>query len=369
MEQAVLERVRICGVEFDDLDPAGVLRVLVDSISAGRGGWIVTPNVDILRQIASDPEMAQLVSGATLVIVDGAPIQWAGRIAGRGHVNRAPGASLALPLASAARDLGVPLLLLGGRPGAGEQAAANLAEGLPGLRVDHHCPDFGFEADRAKWDAVRGAVGDNTGGIVLCGFGYPKQERLMSALHREFPDTWFLGVGGTIDFLAGFVPRAPEWVQQVGFEWMYRLAVEPKRLARRYLVDGLPFAWRLMVWAARERQQTAYGRRTLQARPAARQVVAADLAGSIARRVEVIDLDRRTVTVSSDGPGRRPAIELGFTDFLTQPPPTPDRSDEPDKSDQNAVERVIDLREKAAVIDQGEEEQVIDLRERARATD
>ena len=324
MSSLVVDRVQICGVFFDDLDADGVVKVVADSLRAGSGGWIVTPNVDILRQLVADPEMSRLVGRASLVIVDGAPVQWAGRIAGHPGVNRAPGASLAVPLARIARDQDRPMLLLGGRPGAGEQAAANLSAAIPGLRVDDHCPDLGFEDDPQRWDAGRAAVRANAGGIVLCGFGYPQQERVMARLVDEFPDTWFLGIGGTIDFLAGMVSRAPEWMQAAGVEWMYRLAVEPRRLARRYLVDGIPFAGRLLVWAAKERQQAAAAerqrRRTLT--PA---------------QVSTIDLDRRTIALTPAAEGEAP-VELSFTEYLAH-----EEHDPPTATAE--FETVIDLRD------------------------
>ena len=303
MSSMLAGRVQICGIDFDDLDGQGVVEVVADALRAGRGGWVVTPNVDILRQLVADPQMSALVGRASLVIVDGAPVQWAGRIAGHPGVQRAPGASLAVPLAQVARDQDRPMLLLGGRPGAGEQAAANLKAEIPGLRVDEHCPDYGFENDPVRWDAVREAVRANAGGIVLCGFGYPKQELVMARLADEFPDTWFLGIGGTIDFLGGMVSRAPEWMQAAGVEWMYRLAVEPKRLARRYLVDGIPFAGRMLVWAAKERQQAA----AVQRQSRRRALTAAPVA--------TIDLDRRTVSLAPASAGAAP-VELSFTDYL-----------------------------------------------------
>lgn len=330
------ERVQILGVHFDDLDPDGIVNSVISECSDGRGGWIVTPNVDIMRQVAADAELAGLVARATLVIVDGAPVQWAGRIAGHKGIQRVPGASLAFPLARAARDRGVPVLLLGGRPGAAEQAAARLTEALPGLDVRDHCPDHGFEDDPERWDEVRAAVRDCAGGIVLCGFGCPKQERVMERLFAEFPDTWFLGIGGTIDFLAGHVSRAPEWVQRAGFEWVYRLAVEPKRLARRYLVDGLPFAWHLMVWAAKERQATA-------PRQAPRALPAGPAAPPEASPVRRIDLDRRTVTLAPTAPGEIP-VEVGFGEYLGERLAEARHGEQVD-ADASPGLRVIDLRD------------------------
>ena len=89
----------------------------------------------------------------------------------------------------------------------------------------------------------------------------------MAAMSVFYPRTWFLGVGGTIDFLGGEVRRAPAWVQRIGFEWVFRLLMEPRRLARRYLVDGLPFAARMLTWAAVQRLRRGARRTTRAVRP------------------------------------------------------------------------------------------------------
>ena len=246
-------RFEILGVGFDVLNSDQVISLIVASASRGQGGYVVTPNIDILRQAVDDPEVGRLVDSATLVVADGAPLEWASRIAREPRLQRTPGASLVAPLTRAAAGAGIPVLLLGGRPGASTEAAARLGREIPGLQIMEHCPPYGFEDDPAAWEDVHQAVAACRGGIVFCGFGCPKQERIASELHRLFPDTWFLGIGGSIDFLAGFVPRAPEWVQQAGFEWAFRLVHEPRRLARRYLVDGIPFVLRLMRWAVSER--------------------------------------------------------------------------------------------------------------------
>lgn len=89
--------------------------------------------------------------------------------------------------------------------------------------------------------------------VVLVAMGSPKQEALALALRPYLPGAYFVGVGASLAFLAGRVPRAPELAQRLGLEWTYRLATEPRRLARRYLVEGLPFAAALMAHAARVR--------------------------------------------------------------------------------------------------------------------
>ena len=90
-------------------------------------------------------------------------------------------------------------------------------------------------------------------GVVLCGLGFPKQEYLAVTLRRSHPGYWYLGCGAAIDMVGGRACRAPFWVQRLGFEWLYRLGQEPRRLFRRYLVQDLPLAVRLISGALRDR--------------------------------------------------------------------------------------------------------------------
>ncbi|MGB7964571.1 MAG: WecB/TagA/CpsF family glycosyltransferase [Propionicimonas sp.] len=246
-------RETVYGFEFDQLDGAGVIEYVTNELRHGRGGWMITPNVSILRQVSADPELAKLIERASLVIADGAPVEWAGRMSGRLIVPRAPGASLFWTLCAAAERESLPVLLLGGRPGSVEAAATTLRHRFPLIIVGTHFPPYGFESDAEQRSQIRSAVGRSAGGLVFVGLGFPKQEKLMDQLLREFPDTWFFGVGAAIDFAAGAVPRAPKWMQRAGLEWSFRLAVEPRRLARRYLVEDMPFAGKLARWAIEER--------------------------------------------------------------------------------------------------------------------
>jgi N-acetylglucosaminyldiphosphoundecaprenol N-acetyl-beta-D-mannosaminyltransferase len=86
--------------------------------------------------------------------------------------------------------------------------------------------------------------------IVFVGLGFPKQERVIAALAPGLPAAWFIGCGAAIPFAAGTLTRAPHWMQRLGLEWAHRLISEPRRLFRRYLVDDLPFAARLIITSA-----------------------------------------------------------------------------------------------------------------------
>jgi N-acetylglucosaminyldiphosphoundecaprenol N-acetyl-beta-D-mannosaminyltransferase len=89
--------------------------------------------------------------------------------------------------------------------------------------------------------------------IVFVGLGFPKQERLVERLRLELPRSWFVSCGVSFSFVSGEIPRAPRWVQRAGLEWLHRLVHEPRRLFRRYVVQGFPFLARVLIGALARR--------------------------------------------------------------------------------------------------------------------
>jgi N-acetylglucosaminyldiphosphoundecaprenol N-acetyl-beta-D-mannosaminyltransferase len=248
------ETTSIMGLPFHRLDHPALIRVFQQGVRERKGGWIVTPNLDILRQFASCPESRKLILEATHRMADGQPIVWASRLVGRPVPERVPGSDLVLSMPEAAAQAGLSVFLLGGNPGAAAAAAARLEAECPGLEsVGSYCPPIGFEDDPAELRQIKEAVLAARPGLVLIGLGFPKQERLIRLLRTEMPETWFVGVGISLSFLAGEQPRAPAAFQRLGLEWVHRLVHEPRRLFRRYVVDGLPFGLRLLAWALMER--------------------------------------------------------------------------------------------------------------------
>jgi N-acetylglucosaminyldiphosphoundecaprenol N-acetyl-beta-D-mannosaminyltransferase len=251
--QPAPDTATVMGVPFHALDHRSLVRAFVDGARAGSGGWIVTPNLDILRQFTTSAESRELILAASHRVADGLPIVWASRLAATPLPERVPGSDLVLTLPAAAAEAGLPVFLLGGNPGVAETAAARLQAAHPELRIAFHCPPFGFEDDPAELDRIRRALRRQQPALVLVGLGFPKQERVIRLLRPELPAAWFAGVGISISFLAGDQPRAPRVLQRLGLEWMHRLVHEPRRLFRRYVVQGLPFAARLFAWAAVQR--------------------------------------------------------------------------------------------------------------------
>jgi N-acetylglucosaminyldiphosphoundecaprenol N-acetyl-beta-D-mannosaminyltransferase len=242
------------GLPFDRLDHSRLIRLFLDGVRERNGGWIVTPNLDILRQFTICPDSRRLILAASHRIADGQPIVWASRLVGRPVPGRVPGSDLVLSLPEAAARAGLSVFLLGGNPGVAAAAAARLEAQCPGLRsVGCYCPPYGFEDDPKELAKIKEALRSAQPALVLIGLGFPKQERLIRLLRSEMSETWFVGVGISLSFLAGDQPRAPAALQRLGLEWLHRLVHEPRRLFRRYVMEGFPFGIRLLAWAVTER--------------------------------------------------------------------------------------------------------------------
>jgi N-acetylglucosaminyldiphosphoundecaprenol N-acetyl-beta-D-mannosaminyltransferase len=140
------------------------------------------------------------------------------------------------------------LYLLGGDPGAGAAAASELQRRAPGLRIaGHSAPRFSVVPTQPELESTLAELTRTQPDLLLVGLGSPKQERLIHALRPRFPKMWMVGVGISFSFVAGHVTRAPSWMRESGLEWIHRFAQEPRRLARRYLLEDLPFAAELFA--------------------------------------------------------------------------------------------------------------------------
>lgn len=253
-EGAARRELTLFGLRIEHVTERRVLDRIFASLELGRGGWIFTCNLELLRLYATRCDLRPLLSGADMVVADGMPLVWASRIAGDALPERVAGSSLIFPLCGMAALGRRSVYFLGGSPGTAEAAAEILGRRYPGLRVaGTACPPFGFEQRPEAVEGLRAAVRAAQPDIVLVCLGAPKQELLIAELRKDLPRSWFLPLGISFGFVAGEVRRAPLRLQNLGLEWVHRLAQEPGRLTRRYLVHGLPFAGRLALHALRLR--------------------------------------------------------------------------------------------------------------------
>jgi N-acetylglucosaminyldiphosphoundecaprenol N-acetyl-beta-D-mannosaminyltransferase len=253
------DMVVVGGLRFAALTEGEVVHRVRTALARGIGGRIATPNVDILRKAAKDQSLRDDLEVADLLVADGAPLVWAARLSGTPLPERVTGSGLIWSLSAGLAQDGASIYLLGGDPdtdGAG-RAAARMLDHYPGLRIaGADSPPFGFDRDRAATQRALARVVDAEPDLVFVGLGFPKQERLIEQLRPVLPSSWFLGCGAAINFVAGDSRRAPVWMRRTGLEWAHRLGCEPRRLARRYLREDLPYALRLLASSALRRDRT-----------------------------------------------------------------------------------------------------------------
>jgi len=250
------DRVELDGTGIDRITEAEVVAVVREALNHGRGGRIVTPNIDILRRAQTDPEAREHLDDADLIVADGMPLIWASKLGGTPLPERVAGSSLIWSLSAGLALDKRSIFVIGGSPAndGAARAADRLERENSGLRVAGTlCPDFGFDDDPTTYRQFCAKVIDAEPDLVFVGLGYPKQERMIAKLRPALPAAWFIGCGAAVNFVAGDVARAPRWMQRTGLEWAHRLGTEPRRLAGRYLRHDAPYALRLLAQAPMQR--------------------------------------------------------------------------------------------------------------------
>jgi len=250
--------VQIGGVPLDSVTLDGAISAIELLVSSGQGGAVFTPNVDHVIEFTKNARLRQAYASCDLSLVDGMPILWASRLLGRALPEKVSGSDLVEPLLTRAASLGWRVFLLGGQEGVAALAQARLAESTPGLSiVGTLAPRVDMTQPKESRDEILRAIGATRPHIVLVAFGAPKQELWIHEARTALAPAVLLGVGASLDFIAGTLPRAPAWVSRSGLEWLYRLSREPKRLWKRYLLrDPLFLAILLRELLAIERKDS-----------------------------------------------------------------------------------------------------------------
>lgn len=247
--------VEIDGFTFLDVSEQQFVDLVFAERREGRGGWVMTPNVDIMRQARADASLAKLFGRADAFVADGMPILWASRVQGTPlRKGRVCGANLIYAIPATCAEQGRSVFLLGGAKDTGERTAAILKSEFPGLHIaGTYSPPFGFESDPEQYQAMETALLAAQPDFIFVALSVPKSEMLIQKIRSAAPDAWWIGVGAAFDFVSGELKRAPPIAQRFGMEWLFRMVQDPRRLIRRYLWDDLPYACYLFASAVRRR--------------------------------------------------------------------------------------------------------------------
>jgi N-acetylglucosaminyldiphosphoundecaprenol N-acetyl-beta-D-mannosaminyltransferase len=214
------------------------------------GGYVCTPNVDFVAKARSNVPFRRAVNAARLRVPDGMWIVYASRLAGRPLLGTVTGRLLVAPVCEALWRSGDAVGFFGAAPGIASEAmrlvGARASLTPVGIAIS---PEFGFAIGSTVDAAYVAELKAIDPAVIFVALGAPRQELWMAAHAAEFPRAILVGVGAAFDVLAGRHREAPGWMTRLGFEWLFRLAHEPRRLARRYLVDDPWIFW----WALRKR--------------------------------------------------------------------------------------------------------------------
>ena len=238
--------IAILGVPFDNVTTAEAADLIHQMVASRRPHYLVTANVDFLVQAQTDVELRHILFDAHLVLCDGTPLVWASRLLGNPLPERVAGADLAPLLIRIASERNFRVFFLGGTPESTTHALANIKAKYPQLSVAGYSPPFNklLEMDHEE---IKRRITEADPDILFVSFGCPKQEKWIAMHYQSLGVPVAAGVGGTIDFLAGHLKRAPVWMQRTGTEWLFRLLQEPRRLFRRYVKDLWVFGWSILA--------------------------------------------------------------------------------------------------------------------------
>lgn len=235
-----MTRMSFMNTEVDNLTMAEALSAIDMLVQKKGSSYVVTPNVDHIVQLESDNELQNVYKNASLILVDGMPLIWISKLYGSPIKEKISGSDLFPLICKLSSEKGYKLFFLGAAEGVASKAAEVLSDRYEGLNVvGTYSPPFGFENNIKEINMIKKMIGESKPHILIVGLGCPKQEKFMYHFCKDLDVPVSLGLGASFDFVAGNIKRAPRWMSEHGLEWLFRITQDPKRLAKRYLVDDL----------------------------------------------------------------------------------------------------------------------------------
>jgi N-acetylglucosaminyldiphosphoundecaprenol N-acetyl-beta-D-mannosaminyltransferase len=245
----VAQRVNILGVGISAINMDQALATIEQWIGRREAHYVCVTNIHGVIESQRDRNLLRIHNAAGLVTPDGMPLVWLSRLRGFKHVQRVYGPDLMLALCERSVEMGYRHFFYGGDDHVPHRLAANLQRRYPGLRVaGAYSPPFRPLTDEEDESMVK-LINSARTDIVWVGLSTPKQEHWMAKHVGRLQASVLLGVGAAFDFHAGLKRQAPPWMQRNGLEWLFRLAIEPRRLWRRYTTNIPSFLWLCLLQA------------------------------------------------------------------------------------------------------------------------
>ena len=233
-----MSRIKFMNTEIDNLTMSEALEAIDKLILENRNAFVVTPNVDHIVQLEKGGELCEVYKNANLILADGKPLIWISKWYGTPIKEKISGSDLFPLLCEHAAKRNYRIFFLGAAKGVAAKAAKNLSKRYPGLQiVGTYSPPMGFEKNTSELLNIEKKIKRAAPHILIVGLGCPKQELFIFHNRERLNVPISLGLGASLDFEAGNIRRAPKWMSDYGFEWLFRIFQDPKRLIKRYLFD------------------------------------------------------------------------------------------------------------------------------------
>jgi N-acetylglucosaminyldiphosphoundecaprenol N-acetyl-beta-D-mannosaminyltransferase len=257
-EAAEIPTRDILGTPVAMTDYRGAIEAMDRMVESRERGYVCAVAVHALTVGHDDPQMGEALKAAALVLPDGMPVVWAANLLGAKLDDRVYGPELMLRYNDRCAERGHRVWLYGGRDqGSLVQLALNLRKRHPGINiVGGYSPPF-RPMTAEEEDALVEQINEARPDVLWVGIGVPKQEKWMARMRERLDVPVMCAVGAAFDFHAGRISQAPNWMQERGLEWTYRIAQEPRRLLPRYLYYNPRFLASFSRQLARERRKAA----------------------------------------------------------------------------------------------------------------
>ena len=238
-----IKRVNIFGARISAISLKEAVTLIEEKIAKKQAGYICICPVSSVITATDDEEFKQIVNSSFLSTPDGMPVVWYIKAKGFDNVTRVCGFDLMKELFCVSQKKGYKHYFYGGTDDTLLKFKENVLGDFPQLKICGMCSSSFRTHAKDEDEKIIADINRNSPDFVWIGNGSPKQEKWMAQNVHNLNNAIFIGVGVVFGFYAGVVKRAPGWLQQCGFEWLFRLLCEPRRLWKRYLYGNTKFVW------------------------------------------------------------------------------------------------------------------------------
>jgi N-acetylglucosaminyldiphosphoundecaprenol N-acetyl-beta-D-mannosaminyltransferase len=257
-----MDRSNVLGVRVHAIDLPRAASRIEDALANNEKGYVCVTGVHGVMEAQDDPEFRAILNDALLTVPDGMPTVWVGKLQGFRHMKRVFGPDLMIELCSRSVPKGYTHFLYGGAPGVAEQLRDVLISKFPGINVlGTYTPPF-RPLMQAEFGQLKNMITALKPDLFWIGLSTPKQERFMATHLHDLNTKVMIGVGAAFDVHTGRLRDAPDWVKNLGLQWLHRLIQEPARLWQRYLLNNPRFVWRIALQLLKLRHCSERGNST-----------------------------------------------------------------------------------------------------------